>query len=94
MPKSGKNSSEKFTNPSTSTRKPHPPEDDGQAFDTLAKEGIISNELADNLKRAKGMRNVIAHQYGGINDEMVFDAISTELMKDAKTFVRQKRKAG
>lgn len=69
-----------------------PPEDDGQAFDILAREGIIPSKLADNLKRAKGMRNVIVHQYGGVNDEMVFDAIRTELIKDAKIFVRQCRK--
>lgn len=65
------------------------PEDDGQAFDILAEEGVITQELAGRLKRAKGMRNVVAHQYGGVNDKMVFHTLKTELITDAREFARQ-----
>ncbi|MBI5148688.1 DUF86 domain-containing protein [Candidatus Pacearchaeota archaeon] len=39
------------------------PEGDKEAFDILAKEKIISGELAEKLKEAKGMRNILAHEY-------------------------------
>jgi len=40
------------------------------------KNKIISAELAQKLKDAKGMRNIISHQYGTINDEIIFEAIT------------------
>lgn len=64
------------------------PEDDKEAFDALAKEKITSEELAERLKRAKGMRNIIAHQYGSVDDEIVFHSITEELVEDAETFLK------
>lgn len=63
------------------------PEEDKEAFDILAKAKLISEELADKLKSAKGMRNIIAHEYGSIDDELVFDSIKTALVKDVKEFI-------
>ena len=63
------------------------PESEKELFETLADQGIISRELALRLKDAKGMRNVIAHQYGEINDEMVFTAVTEELEKDIKGLI-------
>jgi len=51
------------------------PEEDKEAFDILAREGTISRELAGKLKDAKGMRNIIAHEYGKVADRIVFEAI-------------------
>jgi len=58
------------------------PEEEKESFDILANENIISKKLATRLKDAKGMRNIIAHQYGGVDDEVVFDAITTEIVAD------------
>jgi len=33
------------------------------------------------------MRNVISHQYGKVDDELVFEAITQELEKDIKEFI-------
>ena len=44
------------------------PDDDKGAFDILAKEGIITEILAARLKDAKGMRNIISHEYGTVED--------------------------
>ena len=33
------------------------------------------------------MRNFIAHQYGQINDKLVYGAITEELEKDVKKFI-------
>lgn len=63
------------------------PEDDVDSFKILEENGIINNELYRRLKDAKGMRNFIAHQYGQINDKLVYEAIKEELEKDAKEFI-------
>ncbi len=33
------------------------------------------------------MRNIISHQYGMIDDEIVFEAITKELVQDAREFI-------
>lgn len=48
------------------------PEDDKSAFDVLKNESIISEDLCNKLKDAKGMRNILAHEYGSVDDELVF----------------------
>jgi uncharacterized protein YutE (UPF0331/DUF86 family) len=63
------------------------PEEDKEAFDVLADENIISKELAGKLKDAKGMRNIIAHEYGKIDDELVFHSITEELIEDTNEFL-------
>ena len=68
------------------------PEEDKQAFDILANEKVISDELAKRLKDAKGMRNILAHEYGEVNDEIVFNSISEELVKDAREFIKEVKK--
>ena len=63
------------------------PKDDNGAFVILAKNNIISVELSEKLQDAKGMRNIIAHEYGKINDAIVFHAVSEELVKDSREFI-------
>lgn len=63
------------------------PEDDTDAFNILLKNKIINNELAEKLKNAKGMRNIIVHEYGKIDDGIVFNSITEELEKDVAEFI-------
>ena len=63
------------------------PEDDKQAFDILSSNKIISQELSEKLKDTKGMRNVIVHEYGRIDDDKIFYSITEELEKDTKEFI-------
>ena len=65
------------------------PEDDEKAFYVLLHNNIISNDLAKNLKEAKGMRNIIAHEYGEVDDELVFHAIKEELIPDVQKFIEK-----
>ena len=65
------------------------PEDDIDAFNILLENKIIDENLASKLKNAKGMRNIISHQYGKIDDKIVFEAITEELDKDVKNFIEQ-----
>ena len=68
------------------------PEEDKETFDILAEEEILSNELAAKLKDAKGMRNILSHQYGEVDDEIVFESITEELEKDVKDFIKNIKK--
>lgn len=63
------------------------PEDDIDAFRILSNHKIIQERLYQKLKEAKGMRNIIAHQYGKINDNIVFESITEELEKDVREFI-------
>ena len=62
------------------------PEDDTDAFTILLENSIIDENLTAKLKAAKGMRNIIAHQYGVVDDKVVIESLE-ELEKDAKEFV-------
>ncbi len=64
------------------------PEEDKEAFDILAQEKIISQELAIKLKEAKGMRNIIAHEYGKTDDKLIFHSITEELESDVNELIK------
>jgi len=64
------------------------PEYEKEVFDILHENNIISEILAKKLKGAKGMRNIIAHQYGKIDDEIIFESITEQLDKDISEFLK------
>jgi|SRR3989344_3534139 len=68
------------------------PNDDSDAFNILIKNSIIENNLAIKLKKAKGMKNIISHQYGDIDNEIVFKSITKELEKDIREFIKNVKK--
>ena len=65
------------------------PEDDSDAFTILQERNIIDETLAAKLKNAKGMRNIIAHQYGKIDDEIIFESLTKQLGKDISSFIKK-----
>ena len=64
------------------------PAQEDTIFNILSEENIISQELAKRLSEAKGMRNFIIHEYGEIDDEIVFEAVSFQLKEDAEEFMK------
>jgi len=68
------------------------PKDDINSFFVLAENELISDNLALRLKEAKGMRNFIAHQYGKVDDELVFNSVSGELAKDSEELLNAVKK--
>ncbi len=64
------------------------PETDLQAFDILSQNKVLSGKLAARLQDAKRMRNILAHEYGTIDDEIVFHAIGEELGGDSREFLK------
>lgn len=65
------------------------PKDDQDAFNILYENKIIDKSLSENLADAKGMRNIIAHQYGKIDDELVYEAITKEINEDITLFLEK-----
>jgi uncharacterized protein YutE (UPF0331/DUF86 family) len=62
-------------------------EEKNKIFDVLFEKEIISKNLCLKLKDAKGMRNVLSHKYGEIDDKIVFESISKELIPDSEEFL-------
>lgn len=49
--------------------------DDEDNVDALIKEKNLDQDLGEELKDAKGMRNVIVHQYNGVNESMIMKSL-------------------
>lgn len=64
-----------------------PPGTMGEVFPSLADAGLISEDLAQGLKRAVGFRNISVHEYQRIDWEIVFSIIDKNL-GDFKEFMR------
>lgn len=65
------------------------PEDDSDLFNILERNNILDSNLSERMKEAKGMKNFISHQYGEIDDKLVFNAVTKELEKDTKLFIEK-----
>lgn len=70
------------------------PDEDKKSFAILFEAGIISEEISEKMQDAKGMRNIIAHEYGEINDELVFYAVTEELIDDVRKFLEELNERG
>lgn len=55
------------------------PGEEDDLFEKLARAGVISQPMVSTLKRMKGLRNLLVHEYGRINDEIVFDTVRRRL---------------
>lgn len=51
------------------------------------------DKLVSRLKEAKGMRNIIAHEYGVVVDnKLVFDSLTYDLINDVDEFITSIKK--
>ena len=48
-----------------------PPADNGDAMRLLGVHGVLSVDLADQMRRAVGFRNVLVHEYVEVDDDVV-----------------------
>lgn len=55
------------------------PADERDLVEKLARRGVISPAMAATLDRMRGFRNVLVHQYGRVDDSMVFDTLRARL---------------
>lgn len=63
------------------------PQTMGQAFESLAHLGIVTDSLAARMKAAVGFRNIAVHNYRAIDWAIVF-AITHQGLDDFKSFAR------
>jgi len=55
------------------------PGEEDDLFTKLAQQGVIPAGMAATLRRMKGLRNLLVHEYGRVDDALVFDVISKRL---------------
>ena len=55
------------------------PGEEDDLFTKLAQRGVIPSAMAETLRRMKGLRNLLVHEYGRVDDRLVFDVIQTRL---------------
>ena len=64
------------------------PGEESDLFEKLARRDVISGAMTETLRRMKGMRNLLVHDYGRIDDELVFETVRDRLA-DFGTFRRE-----
>jgi len=62
------------------------PSSEEEIAENLVKNGILSTDLGERVKRMKGFRNILVHRYGRIDDEVAFETIK-EGINDFRTFM-------
>lgn len=62
------------------------PDSDESIVASLEKAGILTNDMADKIKRMRGFRNIVVHRYGKIDDK-VAHAILTDNIDDFSQFI-------
>ncbi|MGH7335469.1 MAG: type VII toxin-antitoxin system HepT family RNase toxin [Candidatus Rokuibacteriota bacterium] len=55
------------------------PADEDDLFEKLAARQVVSASTADLLRRMKGMRNILVHEYGRVDNELVFETAQQQL---------------
>ncbi len=53
------------------------PSEENDIFEKLIRARVVSPELATTLHRMKGFRNVLVHEYGDVDDDLVFLFLTT-----------------
>jgi uncharacterized protein YutE (UPF0331/DUF86 family) len=64
------------------------PGEENDLFEKLARRGVISGAMTETLRRMKGMRNILVHEYGRVDDALVFETVRDRL-DDFGTFKRE-----
>jgi uncharacterized protein YutE (UPF0331/DUF86 family) len=64
-----------------------PPDTMGKTFDQLAEAGIIPPDVAEQLKKAVGFRNIAVHNYESINWAIVH-SIASDRLVDFEEFAK------
>jgi len=59
-----------------------------EGFTRLEEHGVLSANTAERLRRAVGLRNIVAHGYGRVDPALVFTA-ATNGLSDLSEFARE-----
>ena len=64
------------------------PSEEDDLFERLEQVGIISPLLKETVKRMKAFRNILVHEYGRIDDNLVYEILQNKL-DDFEAFKRE-----
>jgi uncharacterized protein YutE (UPF0331/DUF86 family) len=64
------------------------PGEEDDLFIKLEQAGIFSSAITQTLRRMKGFRNILVHEYGRIDDRIVYDMATARLV-DFEAFQRE-----
>lgn len=64
------------------------PAEEDDVFDKLAQHGVLSQKMVETLRRMKGFRNILVHEYGRVDDRIVFD-VAVNRLGDFEDFKRE-----
>ncbi len=53
------------------------PENEEDIFDILIEKRVLNSKFGEKLKDMKGFRNILIHRYGHVDDEMVYNNLSS-----------------
>jgi len=61
------------------------PSEEDDLFERLEQAGMISPLMKETLRKMKAFRNILVHEYGRIDDQLVYEALQSKL-NDFVTF--------
>ena len=64
------------------------PSEEDDLFERLEQAGIISPLMKETLRKMKAFRNILVHEYGRIDDQLVYELLQNKL-GDFDTFKRE-----
>ncbi len=64
------------------------PSEEDDLFERLEQAGIISPIMKETLRKMKAFRNILVHEYGRIDDQLVYEVLQSRL-NDFVTFKRE-----
>ena len=64
------------------------PGEEDDLFQKLLAREVLSEEMTATVRRMNGLRNLLVHEYGRINDEIVFETF-THRLGDFEAFKRE-----
>jgi uncharacterized protein YutE (UPF0331/DUF86 family) len=64
------------------------PADEESVFEGLEEQKVFSGSVVRILSGMKGMRNILVHKYGTVDDEIVFESL-TDRLGDFEKFIEE-----
>lgn len=64
------------------------PAEEDDVFEKLAQHGVLSQKMVETLRRMEGFRNILVHEYGRVDDRIVFD-VAVNRLGDFEDFKRE-----
>lgn len=61
------------------------PAEEDDLFEKMEQAGIITTAMHETLKEMKGFRNILVHEYGRVDDRIIFDLLKSRL-RDFENF--------